>query len=646
MDSKTSQPASKHQEESNAFWIFWGTGLFLGVGAGWLVWPVLAVALLFYGCYRWIPGRAKWIAAGLFLFAMAGGVTWIASQEGTMATSGRLYMRLQWELLLIGWSYFSTHTGAPAGSILLTHLRQIPTLAVSFAFGPLLGILLASTVPPADSSRDSSGDTLPAKREGAKGGKSGEETAPEPVEPRWYTGDDFAEMSPSRRIEVWGAGVLVGAVTGWIGAPKVGKSEAYTQLIACCILGIPFFLGVRVYPTAVVVLAEETAEVYRDKALTAGGWLDAVSVSGPSWLRPFKLTRRRVARKTKRLYTTKIRKQRVRDVHVICGKEMPGLKDVDNFPVFLALAMKRARLVGAKLIVVDSLNFWVPQAITNDTIAKQAAAHLSHVAAQGFAVLIVHHMNKKGEMAGPDSLYSQLDFRVDCTVPGDADPRTTDVRQLLWSGRFKRDYPQEKRQQVFRMTDGKLVAVRGSVTVLPGYSLEGESQEPDADDPETWDTLQHITRGSLRRKLVGEPGEPGEETAEAEVAMDPVCTYMAKLLRNPDFAAPETWQTADQIIRCVQNDGKYSGAGRIREHLNHLVAAGNMDRDKEKGVRGDPVRYRPHVETPETGDSGHHSTPPDGAISGAPEQPAGGNPPPKRASRRTVRSAAGAGATV
>jgi hypothetical protein len=256
----------------------------------------------------------------------------------------------------------------------------------------------------------------------------------------------------------------------------------------------------------------------------------------------------------------------VRDIHVICGKALPGSKTVETLPYYVDIARRRAIATGSRLIVFDSLNFWVREAITNDAAAKDAARIFGELAAEGFAVLIVHHMNKKGQMAGPDSLYSQLDFRIDCLVPGDQDPRTTDLRQLLGSGRFPRDYPPELRSVLYRLGEGgRLAAVIQKPTVLPA---EDEDEEPD-------DSGQS-------GELPAIPGMPGGSEPVGSKGI--VWAWFQ--------SAPYEWYTADQIVSGVQAGGKLKASGRIKGYVTELVTEGKVERDKEKGVRGNPILYR------------------------------------------------------
>lgn len=563
--------ATKRKKGDERVGTFLFLGGFLGVTIGWLLWPLLLVAITTCYLLLWLRGRSRvrWLFLAWTMIVASYGI-WLLREEGSIPYVSSLYLRQQYELILSGWHYFLAGATAPVGEVLWAHVTQRPVAAVSFAFGPLLGIILSigSGASPESSRRDSSPDSLPLKGEGRGTKNANGEVSQEATIPvlRWMTGEDFAEMDDEQIVQLWGYGVQVGAVTGWIGVPKVGKSEAYCQLLGAMILGLPMFLGVAVYATSVVVMAEETAQVYRDKALVAGGWLERSLLRGPHWFRPWKLRYRRLRRSLERWWTIR-NGGVVRDIHVVCGKNVKAPKGIDNLPLFTELARQRAEAVGAKVIVFDSLNFWVPSAITNDTVSKQAATLFGELAAQGYAVILIHHMNKKGEMAGPDSLYSQLDFRVDCLVPGDADPRTTDVRQLLWSGRFPRDYPSELRTLIYRMqSDGKLIEA-GNPT--PQYA-------PPA-------------REEVERCKVETPPDTSYGTADTGSPWPDVgCGLVYQALTK----APMEWRTADACVTVVAADGEMHSAGRIKQHLNHLADAGHLERDKLKGVRGAPVQYR------------------------------------------------------
>jgi hypothetical protein len=544
-------------------------GGFLGLTIGWLVWPILLVAM--GTCVLWaLCRRIIMLPILLVMGTGAFGLAIITANGGAISV-GHLYFRASWELLLAAWGYTTSGQVAPAAEILADHLRSWPVAGVSFAFGPLLGATMALGLPgrprPDAAGRNPAApeSRSPAQRGAGDSGSADSDSAEDGAGGRWpgvrwYTGADFADLDSAGALQVWGPGVVIGAVTGWIGPPKIGKSEAYTQLIACCVLGILTFLSWPVMPTPVVVLAEETAPVYRDKALTAAGWLSAAAWTGHRFLRPLWRLSRRLRRRAVDAYYRRVVRVQRRDIHVICGREVAGVKSADTLPVYLELARQRAVAVGARLIVVDSLNFWVPEAITNDAAAKVAASHFGHLAAQGFAVILVHHMNKKGQMAGPDSLYSQLDFRVDCTVPGDGDPRTTTIRHLQWSGRFQRDMPTEARQIVYDMVDGRLV-LAGVLPAAPAVpAAPGAYQEPDSGGQDD-----------------SEGGEPTPTGCTG-------CTGCASILAVLEDDSALT--AAEVGVKVAMGDRA------VRVHMaNHLVPAGAVEEIAGES-KSKPKRYR------------------------------------------------------
>jgi hypothetical protein len=544
-------------------------GATAGILIGWLVWPLILWGFVCGGAYSLAGMRPGYAGKLLYLLWTGISVTVgsaIMAQGGDWGAALAAYARLQWELVLIGLSYFSSATRAPAGEILWLHLTQLPVIGCGIAFGPVLGILFGrGRYPePEPSSGDASRGSLPPEGEGTRKLSGREGNGGGIVRPVWLTGQSFAEMDEDTALELWGYWLRTGAVTGWIGVPKVGKSEAYTQLIAAMVLGMAGFLGYPVTPTSVVIMAEETPSVYRDKALTAAGWLSRRPYHGPRLLKPlwrfYRARRLRVG-----MWWLRLLRRPVRDIHVICGKALPGSKTVETLPYYVGIARRRAIATGSRLIVFDSLNFWVREAITNDAAAKDAARIFGELAAEGFAVLIVHHMNKKGQMAGPDSLYSQLDFRIDCLVPGDQDPRTTDLRQLLGSGRFPRDYPPELRSVLYRLGEGgRLAAVIQKPTVLPAEDEE-EDESPVGD--------------------TGLPAIPGMPGGSEPVGSKGIVWAWFQ-------SAPYEWYTADQIVSGVQAGGKLKASGRIKGYVTELVTEGKVERDKEKGVRGNPILYR------------------------------------------------------
>lgn len=191
--------------------------------------------------------------------------------------------------------------------------------------------------------------------------------------------------------------VEAGAVTIIGAAPKTGKTWLALGLVRAMQDSAPF-CGVPTAPGRVLYLTEETEAVFAPK------------------LRRFGLERA--------------------DLHTI---HWPAVwTETTTWPALAREIERQARKRKVKLIVVDTLDKWVPGAEATDTAAAAGIAPMKRWAAAGLAVLIVHHNRKSGGTHGAGLRGSSaLAGAVDELLDLQRDPFSEDVRVLGATGRLE-----------------------------------------------------------------------------------------------------------------------------------------------------------------------------------------------------------------
>ena len=242
----------------------------------------------------------------------------------------------------------------------------------------------AGDPPDEPASNHSSGPDAPSERMKLPFITAAELTAELPEDTEWIA-------------EPW---IAAGTVTLLNGGPKAGKSTLYAHLIRAALNG-GAFLGERVRRTAVVLLTEQ----------------------GPASLRPL-LARAGLTERA--------------DLSLLLWRDARG----PTWPAVVEQAVERCRMVGAALLVVDTLAQFAglsADAENDAGAALDALRPLQAAAADGVAVLVIHHERKgAGSVGEAGRGSSAIAGAVDAILAlrrGDGESRPT-IRHLHGLSRF------------------------------------------------------------------------------------------------------------------------------------------------------------------------------------------------------------------
>jgi DNA-binding transcriptional ArsR family regulator len=263
----------------------------------------------------------------------------------------------------------------------------------------------------------------PPAADGPANHSSGPDAQSERKQLTFLTARTFAAATPEDVDWIAPRYIARGATVLLVGGPKGGKSTLYAHLIGAALDGSDF-LGERVTRTPVVLLTEQ----------------------GPSSLRPL-LARVGLLDRD--------------DLHLLLWRDTRGA----SWPSVVEEAVAQCRAVGAGLLIVDTLAQFAGLAgdSENDAgAALDAMRPLQAAAADGLAVLIVHH-ERKGAGAIADSGRGSSAFAgaVDVILAlrrGDGESRPT-IRHLHALSRFD-DTPEEL---VIELTEAGYVALGSAV---------------------------------------------------------------------------------------------------------------------------------------------------------------------------------------
>lgn len=409
----------------------------------------------------------------------------------------------------------------------------------------------------------------------------------------WLTGADFAVLAGEPAPALWGEFLEEGSVTLIPAVPKSGKSVLGSGLCGALVAGSRAFLGRPVRPIfkggePVVAMAEETPRIFRHKALRMAG-LEARSLSrwGRLWWR--------VRRRFRRAGWGRP------DIYVLSGP-LAGPKDTEHIREHLLAGGRKCLEVGARLLWVDSVKHWCPDAISQDAAAgvlmdaaKEVAA-MSHsrgrLKGHNLAVALVHHLRDKGdnEMLGPTTLWSQADFRLPITPPKGMGVTETTLRQIVPEGRFDGLAPEPVR---YRMReDGSLAAVGGRpaapAPAAPAAPAPETPPAPAVEAPGPVATLEHPQTNAP-------PQTAPEAAARAPVAVEKPkrdtraegrAAVVAWLEAQADRSA---WVPIAQLVAAAPGGLKSTA---LQARLQELRLEGGWAEGREWRKHGKGLEYR------------------------------------------------------
>jgi hypothetical protein len=292
----------------------------------------------------------------------------------------------------------------------------------------------------------------------------------------------------------------------------------------------------------------------------------------------------------------------------VLSAPLEGPKGAEFIRAHVLKGARKCLSVGARLLWIDSVKAWCPDAVTQDEAAsalmdaaKEAAA-LSHTRGRlkghNLVVVLVHHLAEKdGRMLGPTSLWSQADFRL-CVLPPEGMKATdTTLRRVVPEGRFDGLAPDELR---YRMReDGVLVAVSGGA--MGGVSVRPSEKAPAAPKVEASEPLVAMGgegRGVPPAPVPSQPARPQRTTSLRLVPAPPAVVepappkrdlkaegrtaVLAYLAARPDRTA---WVPIGELL-AAQPGGLASTA--LQQRLKELRDAGTVAFEK----RGKALSYR------------------------------------------------------
>ena len=170
----------------------------------------------------------------------------------------------------------------------------------------------------------------------------------------------------AREDWVWDGVLARGCVTALCAIPKAGKSTLVGDLLQALGDGPPMFLGRMIHSVPIVLVTEEPPAVLRPRF---DGWSDEALSNvtlrhrGGLW------------------------------------NDLEGVRRRWGWAENVAQAVRVAHTTNAGLIVFDTVRGLAGGAIENENDAgpmQDALSHVQGAAAEGFAVLVIHH-NRKGE---------------------------------------------------------------------------------------------------------------------------------------------------------------------------------------------------------------------------------------------------------
>ncbi|MBI4299113.1 MAG: AAA family ATPase [Chloroflexi bacterium] len=198
-------------------------------------------------------------------------------------------------------------------------------------------------------------------REGQVGPSVGVGSDSMPQSLLFRTAREVSVLTPERPNWIVDKLIAEGAITELDAKVKVGKTTFILAMVAALLQGEEF-LEFSTQSTPIVYLTEERPPSFR-------AVLDRVGLTDEEKL------------------------------HIVFKSEVRNLE----WPIVVSLAVRRAKEVGAGLLVVDTLARWAglkDDSENNSGAAMEAMAPLEEAAAQGLAVLISRHDRKSGGEIG------------------------------------------------------------------------------------------------------------------------------------------------------------------------------------------------------------------------------------------------------
>ena len=287
---------------------------------------------------------------------------------------------------------------------------------------------------------------------------------------------------PEHEDWVWEGMLARGCLTGLSAIPKAGKSTLVGDLLQALGDGPPVFLGRMIRPVPVVLVTEEPSAVLRPRL---DGWSEAA------------------------LANLTIRHRRG------LWREVEGKRKRWGWEENVAHAVRVAHLTNAGLIVFDTVRGLAGGEIESENDAgpmQDALAHAQGAAAEGFAVLVIHH-NRKGEgehgeqVSGNNAFVGALDNLFTLTRKGAGGGNR---RRLEILGRWGQhaeivELGENGYEVVGTVEDVKAAAERTTRANVGGLIMTALSNAP----------AERVSAQWVHGMVVGINGKPGLSTVKA-----------------------------------------------------------------------------------------------------------------------------------